>query len=402
MRVFLFLISATSCAAIGWLIYQDSLASGETTPKPPKAEVVAVEATPVLQRTVEDRIELVGGLEPITQVAIRSRVSGYLTRLPADIGDEVKANDVVAELDDKATRELFVRAQAAEGVAQAQLDAQKSREAQARRQVERFRELGKTGVSTEQQLEDAESAWTVAQAELELEKARLKQANADLERSRLNLEELSIQSPVSGFVAERNADVGDLARAEDILLRIVDLNTVRTVVNVVERDYGKVEVGQAATIRVDAVADRAFPGVVISKAPVLDPETRTGRVMIRIDNPDRVLRPGMHARVIVVAEQSRPDSLAIPVSALLEQGAEQYVFTVDEEESVARRSVIKTGIHDGQFIEVLEGLDSNSKVITLGSRLVSDGAQLEATIAPLAALSEMDAADVRTAQAAGR
>ena len=204
---------------------------------------------------------------------------------------------------------------------------------------------------------------------MKLEEARLSQAQADLERSRLTLEELQIRSPVSGFVAERNVEVGDLARAEDILLRIVDLSTVRTVVNVVERDYGKVRVGQQATIRVDAVPAKSFPGIVVSKAPVLDPGTRTARVMIEIRNPDLLLRPGMHARVTIVADRHR-DALVIPLSAMLERDGEQFVFEVDAD-STARRRTVSTGIRDGDVIEVRQGLSPESRVITLGSRLVS-------------------------------
>lgn len=399
MRIVALFLSASVCAAIGWVIYQDSLASTETEPKPKADEVIAVAATPVTQQTVEDRIQLVGGLEPVTQVVIRSRVSGYLTRLPFDIGDQVQAEDLLAELDDKTTRELFTRAEAAERVAQAQLDAQKTREAQAKRQVERFRELGRTGVSTDQQLEDAESAWAVAQAEVKLEYAKLSQASADLERSRLDLEELQIRSPVSGFVAERNAEAGDLARAEDILLRIVDLATVRTVVNVVERDYGKIRVGQQATIRVDAVPNRSFPGVVVSKSPVLDADTRTGRVMIRIENPELLLRPGMHTRVSIVADR-HDDALVIPISALLESEDERYVFEVDDDSNARRRTVV-TGIREGNVVEVLRGLDATSRVITLGSRLVNDGSLLDVSLVPAVASGSVAAPATPDLQATG-
>jgi RND family efflux transporter MFP subunit len=375
MRLAAFLLSAVICASIGWVIYQDSLASTATEPKAKEVEVVAVAAVLVSEQTVEDRVELVGGLEAVTQVAIRSRVSGYLTGLSFDVGDPVDMGVVVVELDDKTTRELLSRAMAAERVAQAQLDAQKSREEQAQRQVQRYRTLGESGVSTDQQLEYAESAWAVARAEVKLEDARLSQAKADLERSRLALEELQIRSPLSGFVAERNVEVGDLARAEDILLRIVDLSTVRTVVNVVERDYGKVRVGQPASIRVDAVPGGSFPGIVVSKAPVLDPETRTARVMIEIRNPDLLLRPGMHARVTIVADRHR-DALVIPLSAVLERDGEQFVYEVDAD-STARRRTISTGIRDDDVIEVRQGLGPESRVITLGSRLVRDGSQLD-------------------------
>ena len=375
MRFTVFLISAVICASIGWVIYQDSLASTATEPRAKEVEVIAVAAAPVTEQTVEDRVQLVGGLEAVTQVAIRSRLSGYLTGLSFDVGDPVDMNTVVVELDDKTSRELLSRATAAERVAQAQLDAQKSREEQAQRQVERYRVLGRSGVSTDQQLEDAESAWAVAKAEVKLEAARLSQAKADVERSRLALQELQIRSPLKGFVAERNVEVGDLAGAEDVLLRIVDLSTVRTIANVVERDYGKVRVGQQASIRVDAVPGESFPGIVVSKAPVLDPETRTARVMIEIRNPDLLLRPGMHARVTIVADRHR-DALVVPLSAVLERDGEQFVYEVDAE-STARRRTVKTGIRENDVIEVRQGLGREARVITLGSRLVRDGSRLD-------------------------
>lgn len=376
MRLTAFLLSVVLCAAIGWVIYQDSLASTATDPRPEEEEIIAVADVPVTLQTVTDRIELVGSVEAVTQVAIRSRVSGYLKGLSFDVGDAVEVDDIVVELDDKTTRELFSRAEAAERVSRAQLDAQRSREEQAKRQVARYRTLGESGVSTDQQLEDAESAWAVARAELNLEEARLSQAEADVERSRLTLAELQIRSPVSGFVAERNVVVGDLAREEDILLRIVDLSTVRTIVNVVERDYGKVRVGQPATIHVDAVPDRSVPGVVVSKAPVLDPDTRTARVMIEITNSELLLRPGMHARVTIVADQHR-DALVVPASSLLEREGAQFVYEVDAESSSARRRIVSTGIRDGDFVEVLHGLGRESRVITLGSRLVQNGSRLD-------------------------
>lgn len=399
MRFAALLVCVAVCSTIGWVIYQDSLASTETESKPKAEEIIAVAAVNVSRRTVEDRIELVGGLEPVTEVAIRSRVSGYLTGLPFDVGDKIDEQSVVVELDDKTTRELFISAEAAERVAQAQLDAQRSRETQARRQVERYRELGRTGVSTKQQLEDAESVWAVAQAEVKLEEARLSQTKADLERTRLTLEELQIQSPISGYVAERNAQPGDLARAEDILLRIVDLGTLRTVVNVVERDYGKIRVGQRASIEVDAVPDQSFPGVIVSKAPVLEPETRTGRIMIQIRNLEQLLRPGMHARVTIVADR-HVDALVVPLSALLERDGEQFVFEVDAE-SLARRQVVRTGIREGDLVELLGGVRPEAQIVTLGSRLVKDGTRLDVSVDQITQSRESGDATPETELATG-
>ncbi|MBI1311829.1 efflux RND transporter periplasmic adaptor subunit [bacterium] len=379
MRYLAFVIFCVIASGTGWYLYQESVASTETESKQKEAEIVAVEAVSVRQQRVEEKIELVGSLEPRAEVIIRSRVNGYLEKLPFDLGDHVEADSIVAELDNSDTQELVVRADAAQKVAEAQLAAQKSREEQAAREVKRLEELAKSGVSTEQEMDEAVAVWDVAKAELKLEEARVNQAQSDLERSRITLEELTIETPLAGYVAERNAEVGDLARVEDILLRIVDLNTVRTEASVVERDYEKVRVGQTARIEVDTYADQAFFGTVVRKSPVLDPDTRTGRIYIEVENRSLKLKPGMHARVSIVA--SSHDALVVPMSAILESNDREFVFTVDPSTGQASQQFIRTGIRTHEVVEVLSGLADDAQVITIGSRMITEGAQLEVTLA---------------------
>jgi RND family efflux transporter MFP subunit len=376
MRYVLFLIAIAICGAIGWHLYEGSLASIESESKEKPVDVSAVDVVRVVRGPINERIELVGSLEPIAEVEIRSRLSGYLDRVSFDIGDSVELGQTIVELDDASTRELVSRATAAEQVAAAQLKAQTAREGQALREVERLRELADSGVSTTQQIEEAESALLVSKAETELERARLAQAKADLERSRLALNELQITTPISGFVAERNVDVGDLARAEDVLMRIVDLRSIRTVVNVVERDYGKIQLDQSATVTVDGIADRQFTGRVIRQAPVLDPATRTARVMIEIANDDGLLKPGMHGRVIIVVSR-QPNALAVPASAIHGQPGSQFLYTVDETARTAMKQPVSVGFRDGDVIQVLTGLNEKTLVVTLGSRLIKDGAAVD-------------------------
>lgn len=376
MRYFLFAISVVFCGAVGWHLYQESLASVETESKQKKEAVFAVEVVRAVRRPITERIELVGSLEPIAEVAIRSRLSGYLKQLPFDVGDEVSAEQTVVELDDAATQELVSRAAAAEQVAQAQLTAQLARQEQALREVERLQALAKSGVSTAQEIEEAQSTLSVARAETELERARLAQAESDLERNRLILDELKIATPISGFVAERNVDIGDLARAEDVLMKVVDLSSIRTVVNVVERDYEKIRLGQTATVTVDAVADREFAGSIVRKAPVLDPTTRTARVMIEIANAETLLKPGMHGRVMIVSED-RARALVVPSSAVQERDGQTYVYTLDESGSTAVQRDVSIGIRDGDSVEILTGVSEDDSIITLGGRLIHDGAPVE-------------------------
>lgn len=378
MRYFGFLIFCLLTVVLGWYLYQDSVASTETEPKPAEPEIVAVKAVKARRQRIQERIELVGSLEPRAEVVIRSRVNGYLSRVPFDLGDRVESGTVVVELDNTDTRELVARAEAATRVAEAQLAAQQAREQQAAREVARLEKLSRSGVSTEQETDAAIAALDVARAELKLEEARLNQARSDLERARITLEELTIETPLTGYVAERNAEVGDLARTEDVLLRIVDLNTVRTSASVVERDYEKVRVGQTASIEVDTCPHQSFSGRVVRKAPVLDPATRTGRIYIEIENRHLKLKPGMHARVSIVA--STRNALVVPVSAVLERDDREFVFTADSASGSAQPQTVATGIRQHDAVEILSGLKENTPVVTIGSRMIADGTQLDVTL----------------------
>lgn len=376
MRYVMFVIAAAVSAGFGWYLYGKSLDSVASEPKDRPENVAAVDVLRVSRQPIDERIELVGSLEPAAEVDIRSRLSGYLGRVPVDVGDLVEQGQTVIELDDAATRELVSRAMAAEQVATAQLKAQVAREDQALREVERLRELVASGVSTSQEIEAAESALLVSKAETELERARLAQAKADLERSRLALRELQITTPISGFVAERNVDVGDLARGEDILLRIVDLSSIRTVVNVVERDYGRISLGQTATVTVDAIPDREFTGRIVRRAPVLDPTTRTARVMIEVANEDSLLKPGMHGRVVITLSRQK-NAIAVPAVAVHGPDEGQFVYTVDEDTGKAVRQPVTLGFRDGNLIQILTGLQEDRLVVTLGGRLIQDGDAVE-------------------------
>lgn len=377
MRIAAFLVSLTLCVGVGYYVYEESLASVRTEPKSKKNESVSVEAVDSQRCDLNERVDLVGSLEAVDQVQLRSRIIGYLEKLPFDIGDSVEAHDVVIELNELTYQERVSKAAQSHKVAIAQRGAAIARRDQIQLEVARLKDLAASGVGTQQQQEDAQSRLTVAQAEIALEEAKVSEASAELDRATQALDELKIATPISGVVAERTVEIGDLAKSEEVLMRIVNLQRIRTIVHVVERDYEKIHKGQEATIEVDSVPGRSFPGKVVARAPVIDPDTRTARVIIDIDNKDELLKPGMHARVTIVASH-RDDALVIPISALQERNGRQYVFLSDADE-VARRRFVMTGIRDGELVEILSGIEPQASVITLGSRLIQDGAAISVT-----------------------
>lgn len=396
MKGLLTICAMAASAGLGTWVYRDSALRVAVSPQPAAERMAAVEITRLNRSSIEDGVELVGGLEARSDVELRTTINGYIVRLLADAGDFVQQGQVVAELENAKLEEAVTYAQAALHLAQAQLQAQQTRLIQAQNHFKRQAELAQSGVITPQQREDSEAQVRVGKAELDLEQARVDQADADLLHARLALNDARIVSPMAGFVAERHADVGELSKPDVVLMRIVDISTVKTVIHIVERDYPKVVPGQEAHITVDAFPGHQFEGKVIRRAPVLDPLTRTADVFIEIPNREKLLKPGMHARVRLVFDRHRA-AMVLPVAALLNDGQKSAVFVLSGKPSRATLKRVRTGYADGDVVEILSGLNSRDRIVVSGGQLLTEGeavAGVERSTAALAA-SETIAAKPR-------
>lgn len=372
MRYVLMAIGIPACLGLGYFVYQDSM-SRTAAPQQKKAgAAIAVQVTRVQKRNIAESVELIGRLEPYASVTIRARVAGYLTRLPKDVGDKIEAGKLAVELDNSKHLQAVGRAEASLKIASAQLKAAQSRKEHATKEVARFQNLTKEGGSTTQQLESAEAQLDIATAEVELEQSRVDEADAGVKEAKLALKETSIVSPLTGLVAERLVEVGDLANPNDPLVRIVELSQIRLIASVVEKDYQKVQRGQTVRVRVDAFPGEAFTGKVTRKAPVIDQQTQTAQVQIEIDNPGLRLRPGMTARARIILKE-RKSATVIPVASLLDRDDKSMLYVVEGSPPKTRLHEIRTGIRDGDMIEVLDGIGPADRVVTLGSRLVEQG-----------------------------
>ena len=365
------LFAVGSSIGLGWGVYHYSSAAADKAVPPVAKQPIAVEVMVSGRRSMEDRSRLVGSLSAGTEVQILSHRNGYITKLPFDVGDRIEAGEVIVELDDREQQELAAGARAALVVAEAQKKAALAQEGLALTNLNRQKRLADQDASTKQALEQAQAQWDIAVAQRELEEARVKQAQSEVDHMLLALTDSKIRATMAGFVGERHVEVGDLAKPDVPLLRIVSFDTVRTLVHVVEKDYPRVELGQDATIQVDAFPHKEFRGKVIRKAPVLNPNTRTAAVRIEIPNSGRELKPGMHARVSLVFE--RRDALVLPVAALVDQNDKPTVFVIENDPPTIRQKEVRTGINDGEFVEILSGLSEGDRVVTMGNRLVQSG-----------------------------
>jgi Cu(I)/Ag(I) efflux system membrane fusion protein/cobalt-zinc-cadmium efflux system membrane fusion protein len=187
--------------------------------------------------------------------------------------------------------------------------------------------------------------------------------------------DLSFNSPVSGYITERNALPNMYVQPETKLYTVADLSEVWVYANVFQTDLGKILPGQAAVITVDAYPDRMFTGRVGEVLPQVDMNTRTARVRIVLANPGLKLMPGMYVNVSLKIPLGR--RLVVPSSAVLHAGARQVVFVSRGEGAFDPRDV-ETAENAGEKIIIVKGLKAGETVVSSANFLIDSESQLQA------------------------
>ncbi|MBD3675761.1 MAG: efflux RND transporter periplasmic adaptor subunit [Planctomycetaceae bacterium] len=390
VKAFLMMLSVAVCAGVSYAVYQYSELKSQTAETKREKVPQAVEVITLQQQPISDRIELVGTLQPNAATTLRPKSNGYITEIRHDIGEFVEAEEVVVELDKSRAHEMVAQAEAALKVSEAQLKASQTQLKEQQDNLSRIQKLYESNVVTKQELLTAESQKKLADAEVELNQAMVDQAKSAVLSAKIDLKECSIATTMPGYVAERFAEPGDLADSATILMRLVDISSVYTVVNVTERDYDKIKENQTARIEVDAYPGKSFEGFVESIAPQIDIETRTAAVKIRIENEESYLKPGMYARVSLLCGE-RPEANVIPLATVLEENGKPYVYVVDPKTSTANKQIIEKGIIDGNLVEVKQGLSTDDRIVTLGNRLITDGETVTVMESPVEQYAFRDA-----------
>ncbi|UCF38483.1 MAG: efflux RND transporter periplasmic adaptor subunit [Acidobacteriota bacterium] len=319
----------------------------------------------------QSNLEILGELAPLASVDVMSRVSGRLKESLVERGDTVRKGQLLAVVDDEDLLQQIRRAEASIEVARAAVNREQASLDNLEIQVRRLQELHTDALISTQDLEDAESRLRVAAAQLELAKAQVSQAEAALKELKIQREYTLVYSPLDGFVGSRNLDPGALVNPNLPITRVIDVSRVKTVVPVSEVVLSQIKPGLSAQVRVDAYPSRLYSGRIVRISPFLNPETRTADIEIEIANEAGELKPGMFARVTIEAQRPQP-RLAIPRSALLTRGDSKGVFLLDDE-LVTHFLEIRIGRIQGDYVEVLEGLDEGVTVVTNGVQKLNEG-----------------------------
>ncbi|MGH7509875.1 MAG: efflux RND transporter periplasmic adaptor subunit [Gemmatimonadales bacterium] len=276
----------------------------EEAPPPPYL------ALPVERRDIVVSAQASGAIQPDTTVEVKSKASGEILDLVVETGQVVKRGDLMVRVDPRIPRNAVAQAQADLEVAQARL-------ANASSQKRRADELFKSQSITEQEYEQA--LLDHANANAEVIRARVA-----LDNARDQLDDTNVRAPINGTIIEKQVERGQVISSPTsdvgggtVLLKMADLNLVQVRTLVDETDIGKIQPGQHATVTVDAFPNRPFRGTVLKIEPqaLTEQNVTMFPVLVRIDNKEGLLRPGMNAEVEVHVGR-RDDVLAVPNAAL--------------------------------------------------------------------------------------
>lgn len=342
-----------------------------------KSRIITVGTATPIRTDMNIRLSYTADISPNQVVNIFSRVDGYISKIYVDKGDFVKANQLLIEIDHTDYVHALNQAKANLTAAQARVAQQRASVYNAQLTLERMKALIKDQFVSQQDLDTAQVNYDGAIAQQESFRAQVRQMEVALQQAETNLTYSYIRAPFDGFVAERNLDPGASVTGATAststmsrgIMSLHDIETVRTMIEVVEKDVPLIQMGQPAEVRAEAYPDRVFEGTVTRIVQALNRNTRTMAVEVDLPNADHALKGGMFARVEINVG-THADALQIPLEAVTRLEDAQFVYIV--EGGTAHRVPIELGNRSGNFVEVTGGLTGSEQLIISGKDLVHD------------------------------
>ncbi|CAN5476516.1 efflux RND transporter periplasmic adaptor subunit [soil metagenome] len=307
--------------------------------------LIPVEVSNVSRGDISAYYSNTATLEAEQEATVVSKVRGIIEDLNVEEGDQVKAGQIIARIEDE----------------QYQIEASRAKATLDRlsNEFQRNKEL------FERNLISAE-AFQNSQYEYESQVA-----THDL--ALLNLVNTSVRSPISGVVSERFVKKGNMIGADQQLYRVTVFNPLMAVLHVPEHEMSKIRIDQRVELRADALPNQLFVGYVKRMSPVVDTQTGTFKVTVYMDETDGLLRPGMFSRVKIVYD-TRQNTRMIPRSSVITEDLFHSVFVIRD--SLAFKKNIQTGYNNGQNIEVTDGLEDDEIVVTIGQGSLQDSSKV--------------------------
>ncbi|MGA9063129.1 MAG: efflux RND transporter periplasmic adaptor subunit [Terracidiphilus sp.] len=340
-----------------------------------------------------------GKIQPITQVEVKSKASGIVEKLYADINDRVKKGEELAQLDQQeieaqveAQRAQLASAEANVTTYQANIEQDKVNAAAPdlpmyKATLDRNLEMQKEGIVSKQTLDDANRDYLAAltrrnsaQAQIGVDTAKLKQARAEVLQSQASLKQLeeqlsytTIVAPMDGVILSRDVEIGDavssilvLGSTATLIMTEGDTSEVYVQGKVDEADIAHVYMGQPARIKVESFRDRLFYGKVTKIAPmgVEKDNVTTFEVRVSINNPGGELKANMTANAEILLDEHK-GVLTVPENAVIYDNQKNATVQVPDkgQKDGVRKAPVTVGLSNGSVTEVVRGLKEGDQVV---------------------------------------
>ena len=345
-------------------------------PAPQKVDVSAIAARIV---DLESTLQISGSLVPQTRVAVHAKLPGTLSTISVQIGDRVRAGQVVATLDRREIDAQVDAVAAAVNVGRAGVESAEAILANAVVELERGKNLFEKGAVARQYLDAAETAHRSGVAQRDLARANLAQAEAALRRAREGQRDATLTSPIEGVVVERNYDAGSLVSPgnEKPVVAVADLRVLKLEAGVSELEAGKLRVGMPARLTAQAKPGEVFEGRVAAIAPEVDARNRHFQIEVRMNNPNVTLLSGMYGVASIPVERAA-QAVTVPREAITTRDGERVVLKINGD--VVNAVVVKEGLTDGADVQIVSGLEAGDLVVADARRDVADGVEVRPII----------------------
>jgi HlyD family secretion protein len=377
-------------------------------------DAIEVTVSKVSKRTITQKVSAIGKIEPETEVKISSEASGEIIYFGVKEGDTVRAGQILIKIKPDIIETQLEQFKAAANAAKIEIELMKTEMDRTEAELKRINELYAKDFASKQELDFAKAAYDKAVASYQASLSRYTQAQSALKQIQRNAERTNIYSPINGVVTKQLVEKGEkvvgTAQFQGTeLLRVADLSVMNAIVDVDENDIVLVSIGDTAEIEIDALEDVILKGVVIEIGHSAELESVGSadqvvnfKVKIRLLDVDARLRPGMSCNAEIITDK-KEDVLAVPLTAVTirktkekneKEDNERIKLKKHENEKTKRppsvvfvvkgnkvkQQVVKTGISDEGYIEILEGLKEGQKIVSGNFMAVSkklrDGARI--------------------------
>jgi membrane fusion protein (multidrug efflux system) len=322
-------------------------------------------------------LEATGSFQPAESSNVAPEASGRVVATPVDVGQFVKAGQVLIRIQGVDAGLRLDEARAAIARAEANLRLTESQNALAQTTAERYAALLATGDVSRTVADQARTQAETSVQSVNTARATLAEVRAQAAQAEKAVSDVVVAAPFAGYISERSVSLGEYVQPSTSVVTLLEIDPLRLQLSIPGVQAGQVSVGQKVTARVDAFPDRAFDGTITAINPSVSAESRSFTAEARVPNPGATLKPGMFA-VATIDQGRTARAMLVPRKAVVEDvNTNSYrLFVIDDQNRARLRVVQLAARQEGDTVRILSGITEGERVATSNIADLYDGAQV--------------------------